>query len=147
MRLIPPSSTDCDAARESISLALDGELPELQRARLADHLRRCAVCRRFQTGAIAVTVELRTEPLEQPALEVSLLRAPRVSLRRIQAGAVAAAVVLLVTGSLVNGFSFGQRQTAPRPVRATLNSSSSTLDYQVLVRRPQLRERPTFRPV
>ena len=40
-------NTDCDRAREGASARLDGELGQLDHARLEAHLALCAECRQF----------------------------------------------------------------------------------------------------
>jgi predicted anti-sigma-YlaC factor YlaD len=90
LTLVPPN--DCIRAREAVSLRLDGELPELDRARLDAHLRRCDDCRAFAASAAAVAVELRNAALEPvPAL----VFAPRERRPRVRAASLAAAVAVV----------------------------------------------------
>lgn len=63
LRLVPP--TRCTEAREALSARLDGELGELDEARLEAHLRDCADCRDFAAEAAATAGLLREAPLEQ----------------------------------------------------------------------------------
>jgi hypothetical protein len=87
----PP--TDCPAAREAVSARVDGELSELEAARLDAHLLRCPDCRRFAAGAAALARELRSTVPERPR----------------------AAVVLAVSGSsFALGHAIGGR-SAPQP--------------------------------
>jgi anti-sigma factor RsiW len=147
MRLIRPSHTVCDEAREWISLALDGELSELGRARLHAHLEGCPSCRAFEAEGLAVTGALRAATLEEPAFEVAVPGTRRVPVRLLQASAAAAAVAVLVTGSLVNGF--GQRQAARQPSRLVPKLSFASLDGSVPVRQPvaQLQPKAKFHAV
>src|SRR5437764_8138878 len=101
MRLIRPAHTVCDEAREAISLALDGELSELGRVRLQAHLDGCPTCRAFEAEGHVVAGALRAATLEEPAFEITLPGPRRVPVRLLQASAAAAAVALLVTGSLL----------------------------------------------
>ena len=48
-------SAACDRVRAQISLELDSELSQLERAMVAAHVVRCAGCRAFRTGVTAVT--------------------------------------------------------------------------------------------
>jgi predicted anti-sigma-YlaC factor YlaD len=91
-------SAACDRVRAQISLELDSELSQLERAMVAAHVVRCAGCRAFRTGVTAVTRELRAAALEQPPASV-LVRRPRrfASVARFQAG-VAAAMALTIVG-------------------------------------------------
>ncbi len=58
--------TDCDRARERLSLELDGELSQHAEALLERHLSRCAACSLFADDLRRYTELLRTAPLEQP---------------------------------------------------------------------------------
>jgi len=59
--------TDCARARESISVQLDGELPELELDRLETHLRFCPDCSAWADQVRDMTRELREATLEVPA--------------------------------------------------------------------------------
>jgi anti-sigma factor RsiW len=60
----------CERAQSWASLELDGELSQLERVLLATHLRRCDACAERVAGMRAVTVALRSAPLEAPAAPV-----------------------------------------------------------------------------
>jgi anti-sigma factor RsiW len=96
MRTMRPTGRGCDRAREYASLRLDGELSEFERALLASHLERCPSCRVFADDLVGLTDRLRTAPLDQPDLSLSLPRRRFVAVRSIQASAAAAAVVSVV---------------------------------------------------
>lgn len=115
------SATACEQAREYISLALDGELAEVERARLDTHTAFCAACRAFQGDVDRIAYELRVAEPERPAYGVVLPRTRRFSSRTIQAGAAAAAVVAIVAaGSLFPNLG---RETAPTaPLRLSQGS-------------------------
>ena len=66
--LTPVPRSDCTAAREAASARLDGELSELEAARLDLHLRGCAECRVYAEGIQAIAAELRAAPLEPPQI-------------------------------------------------------------------------------
>ena len=61
------SPTDCDLARESVSLQLDGELPEQDFDRLETHLRFCPECSAWADQVRDVTLCLRDARVERPA--------------------------------------------------------------------------------
>ena len=116
MRVMRESVTPCDQAREYVSLALDGELAEVERVRLDAHVDSCAECRAFQADVEAVASRIREAELEQPAYPVVLPRARRLSVRSIQVGAAAAAVIAIVAaGSVFQGL--GQRSASNQTLR------------------------------
>lgn len=65
----------CERARSWASLDLDDELSQLERARLAAHLRRCRRCATAVQEMRAATSALRSAPLERPARHVFALAA------------------------------------------------------------------------
>src|SRR5438067_2129973 len=124
MRLIRVSHSACDGAREALSLALDGELSEFERAALDQHLERCPECRAFEADSTGVSSLLRSAPLEQMSVPVVLPRPRRLSAARIvQAGAAAAAVALVAGLSAVHGV--GQRESASDGINIKLSPTAS----------------------
>jgi anti-sigma factor RsiW len=96
MRVVRPSVI-CDRVRSQISLELDGELSQLERAMVAAHLQRCPDCRAYEAQVTSFTRVLREAPLKQMERPV-VVRKPRRSVgARLQAG-VAAAVALVALG-------------------------------------------------
>jgi predicted anti-sigma-YlaC factor YlaD len=87
------STIGCAQAAQWLSLELDGELSELERAALAAHLERCAECRDARTELRAVTSLIREAPLEPPHVRV-VVPARRVPRRERRARRVAAAVAV-----------------------------------------------------
>ena len=85
----------CDRAREQLSMALDQELPELDRARLETHLASCRACRVFRDQLESTTIVLRDAPLEPAPFVVAMPRRRFIPVRALQAGAAAAAVALV----------------------------------------------------
>ena len=69
-------TTACERAAQWISLDLDDELGELDRAALAKHLERCPGCRALQRGDRRLHPLLRIQPLETPppAIAVQVAR-------------------------------------------------------------------------
>jgi predicted anti-sigma-YlaC factor YlaD len=100
---VPPS--ECQRAREAVSVQLDGELSELGSARLTAHLRECDACRAYALELAAVASRLREAPLERPEAQM------RVPARRrrsaLQLAAVAAAAVAVAASSLALGHELG----------------------------------------
>lgn len=100
MRL--PISSRCERAREWASLRVDGELSDLERRLLADHLRRCADCAAFAADVEASTRALRSTPLASVRVSLALpRRRRRLRARPVQlaaAGAVAATLAAATVG-------------------------------------------------
>jgi predicted anti-sigma-YlaC factor YlaD len=90
-----PSNT-CDRFRELHSASLDGELSELDHARLQAHLAACAGCGAYAGAAEAASRLVRHTPLEQPSFPVIVPGRRLAVARKFQAGAAAAAVALTV---------------------------------------------------
>jgi hypothetical protein len=87
-------ATDCARARESVSVQLDGELPELELDRLEAHLRICPDCSAWAVQVGDITRQLREASLEAPAGAFVLpRRARRWAVSSAVAVASAAAVV------------------------------------------------------
>jgi anti-sigma factor RsiW len=72
MRTFVSRSCACDRARQAVSLHLDGELSQLERALLERHLDRCSACAEFAADASALTQELRVAPLVRLERPVAL---------------------------------------------------------------------------
>jgi predicted anti-sigma-YlaC factor YlaD len=98
--------TNCERARERLSLQLDDELSAHETLLLERHLGRCGACAAFAADVCAYTGLLRSTPLE-PAPQVWLWRrrpaARRLTARAAAVAAAAAAAVLVAvsTGPLV----------------------------------------------
>jgi anti-sigma factor RsiW len=92
--------TDCARARESISVQLDGELPELELDRLETHLRFCPDCSAWAEEVQSATHWLREAPLEEPAIRFALPRRGRTrATTPVALVAAAAASLVAVLGS------------------------------------------------
>lgn len=111
MSAVPPSAV-CERVRAQVSLALDGELSQLERAMVAAHLGRCPACRAYEAGVAAATRLLRQAPLERLQRPVSVRRPRQVLPARVQAG-----VAALIVGVAAFGIA---GQLAPQPTRAPL---------------------------
>jgi predicted anti-sigma-YlaC factor YlaD len=88
---------ECRSTGELVSLELDGELSELDGARLEAHLAACASCRALRSELGGMTSALRAAPLEPMSRPIALPHKVRVFVRPLQVGA-AAAVVAVVAG-------------------------------------------------
>jgi predicted anti-sigma-YlaC factor YlaD len=120
MRLMRASVTPCDQAREYISLALDGELAEVERARMEAHTASCADCRAYGADVETATRALRSAEPEQPTYTVVLPHTRRFTVRTFQVASAAAAVVAIVAvGSVFQGI--GQ-QSANQPLSLSQSS-------------------------
>lgn len=127
MTLVPPN--ECMQAREALSARLDGELGELDGARLDAHLRVCAECRAYAARAAGATEALRAAELD-PA--PAGLFEPR-GRRRVAAPAAAAAASLVIAAATGASFLLGQavgRGADARPASTT--TASAGLDPGVL---------------
>jgi predicted anti-sigma-YlaC factor YlaD len=95
-------SVDCDRVRFQISLDLDGQLSELERAMVTAHLARCVACSAYRDDVAAATDRLRATPFEPLDSPVVLPRRRRVAVAQpLQAAAVAGALLVVVLGSAV----------------------------------------------
>ena len=88
----------CDRVRSQVSLELDSELSQLERAMVAAHLERCSDCREYESDVTAFTRVLREAPLERMESPVVVHRPRRAIAARLQAG-VAAAVAIAALGA------------------------------------------------
>ena len=120
--LILVPSNDCLQAREAASARLDGELSELEAARLDAHLRGCAACSVYALELSAIAESLRRADLEQPQLDLTLPR--RRALPGIRVAAAAAAVVAVGAGS---AFALGHGLGSGKGPAATIQVSGPDL--------------------
>jgi predicted anti-sigma-YlaC factor YlaD len=109
---------DCERARSLASLALDGELSEVDEARLAAHVRVCRECERRVDDIRALTEALRAAPLEEPARRVVVpKRMPRPARARhlVARGALAATLAAAAAGLGVLAGSVGREPAREAP--------------------------------
>jgi predicted anti-sigma-YlaC factor YlaD len=95
----------CDRVRAQISVALDGELSQLEQAMLSSHLARCAECSAYEADVTAFTRTLRETPPEPLSRPVVVSPRRRFVMSRLQVGAAAALAVaaLFTAGELLRG--------------------------------------------
>jgi predicted anti-sigma-YlaC factor YlaD len=89
----------CERVRGQISVRLDGELSQLERAMVASHLERCATCRQYEIEVSGFTQVLREAPLEPMARPIPIQRRRRHVGARVQVAAAAAVAVAVLVGA------------------------------------------------
>ena len=114
-------ATDCARARESLSVQLDGELPELELDRLETHLRICPECSAWAEQVREVTQQLRDATLEVPQ-ETFVLP------HRRRRWAVSSGVALASAAAVVATMFFapGQHPSAGSPFRVSPTTRMAT---------------------
>jgi anti-sigma factor RsiW len=124
-------AADCARARESVSVQLDGELPELDLDRLETHLRICPACTAWAAQVRDVTQRLRDAPLEVPVASHRVARHGR-WLLGMRSPAVAAT---LAVASVAGILALHPARLAPSSNQAALGRGSvRLLPQQRLVR-------------
>lgn len=127
----------CSRVRSQVSLALDGELSQLEQAMVQRHLEGCAACRAFHDELTAVTSAIRHAPLvplERPVVLPRPRRARIAAVRgmAVRAGAVAAGIALVLGIGLDVGSSFRSQPTATRPAYLdSMDLERSLIEQQV----------------
>lgn len=90
-------SDECARAHEWVSLRLDDQLSEFEEVLLEAHIARCPECEAFAATTTALTEQLRSIELEQPAFAFETphrTRGRTVALRAVSAAAAVAVVGL-----------------------------------------------------
>lgn len=129
----------CREGRELLSLRLDGELSELEEARLDAHLAACPDCRTYEAQVIGATRLLRSAELEPVTRPIVLPQRRRLQLRSLQVGAAAAVVaVAAVLGTLVGPLRSHQPSSSLAIVLAPRGDDHSDQRAQKQVRRLQM---------
>lgn len=122
-------TAECERARNRVSLGLDGELSQVEKALLRAHVGRCAACAGFARELGGLTEQIRRTPLVHP--QRGAYEPMDVPVRRRSSGmrvlrlsaAVAAVAVAAGLGSLAGSLSsrgpahVASRQFAPRELR------------------------------
>jgi predicted anti-sigma-YlaC factor YlaD len=103
--------TDCEQIRGAISESLDGELSQVESARLDAHLGQCAACRAYSADAAHTARLLRQAPLETLDFPITLPSRRLAMARRLQVAAAAAALAVTVGLSAVVGSVGGERSS------------------------------------
>ena len=131
------SGLQCGRTRELVSLELDGELSELESARLQAHLEECAACRELKAELAGLTLSLRAAPLETLERPIMLPHRTGVSLRPLQVGAAAAAVAVAAGLAGVVGTVRSHAPAQPRYVTGK-SVPADSIDALRALRRPEL---------
>jgi anti-sigma factor RsiW len=121
MDVLSPSSVVCDRVRAQVSLALDGELSQLEQRMLSSHLLRCPECSAYQSDVESFTRSIRSAPLEQLRRPVVIERRRRYVAVRLRATAAAAAVALVALG-------LGGQLASSEPQNSSLPSFDESRD-------------------
>ena len=132
----------CDRARQWLSLDVDGELSEFERALLDAHLARCEDCRSFADDTHEFTALLRAAPLEALTHPVALPSRRSRLVRPLRVAAAAAAVVA-VTGLAAIVGSFRSDETLPKVTAQVASGPDFSVDAGLReLRRSQLTPPP-----
>ena len=124
------SSHACDRARAHLSARLDGELSELEEARLNTHLARCEACCAYEVDVTRVMALVREAPLEPLEFPVSIARRRRTVMRRVEFAAAVMLAGAIGVGSMFSALGTSRSSlffsSAPSVRPAYLDSS----DYE-----------------
>ena len=139
-------SSDCDAVRGQVSAALDGELSEVENARVTAHLGSCSDCRAFAADARATTNLLRASPLDELDFPIVLPSRRLAIARRVQVAAAAAGLAVMVGVSALVGGLASNTSTGLSHARTSPASSASLRfpenELRMLQRAATKRENP-----
>ena len=133
----------CDRIRELYSASLDGELSELDAARLEAHLARCQGCSAYAAAAANASRLVRQTPLEQPSFPIVVPGRRLAVARQLQVAAAAAAVAVTVGLSVAVG-----TISSPSSARSSHKATSSAKlrfpdqELRMLQRASQARSHP-----
>jgi len=136
MASVTSHSWACDRARQAVSLRLDGELSQLERAVLDRHLERCPSCAEFAADTASFTGQLRTAEL----VPVMLPLRRRADFRRRSTGAWIGVASVAATALLAVLSLPAQSETSSSsPVAAAGNGNQDLRELRE-VRLQQLRQ-------
>jgi anti-sigma factor RsiW len=124
----------CRSVRELASLELDGELSQLDAARLESHVAGCAACRSLRAELHGLTTALRGAPLEPLGRPIALPQRVHIYLRPLRVGAAAAAIALVAGLAGV----YGTLRSSGPSQRIPSVEAGEGLDALRAVRRPRL---------
>jgi hypothetical protein len=128
----------CARIGELLSLELDGELSELESARLESHLVHCAHCASLKSELAGLTLALRSAPLERLARPIALPRRTRLSLRPLQIGAAAATVAVAAGLAGLSGIGRGQHAAQQPHYVPGASRTTDSIDALRTLRRSEL---------
>jgi hypothetical protein len=105
--------SDCERTHGYVSASVDCELSEVEGMLLEGHLAACESCRGYAASVAQTARLLRRAPLEELGFAIVLPSRHLAVARKLQVGAVAAALALTFGLSTVIG-TIGSRQTSSR---------------------------------
>jgi predicted anti-sigma-YlaC factor YlaD len=133
----------CDRMRELFSASLDGELSELDDARLQAHLAVCAGCRDYAATAEGASRLVRETPLEDLTVRIVVPGRRLAVARKLQVASAAAAVVATVGLSVAVGSVGGPSAShAARTARPSAKLRFPDQELRMLQRASQARSHP-----
>ena len=143
MGQISPSS--CDRIRELFSASLDGELAELDEARLQAHLASCAGCFAYADALGSATRLVRQTPLEDIGVPIVIPGRRLALARKLQLTAAAAAVAVTVgLSAAVGTLSSSPSSHHTRPASPSSRLRFPDQELRMLQRASQIREASRF---
>ena len=122
---------DCDQIRELCSASVDGELSELDDARVQSHLAVCPGCREFAASAAQTSRLVRETPLDDLNIRIVMPSRRLAIARRLQVAAAAAAFVVTV-GLTAVVTTMGTSSSPARPSKAQPQSANLRFPEQEL---------------
>jgi predicted anti-sigma-YlaC factor YlaD len=135
--------TVCDRMRELFSSSLDGELSELDDARLQGHLATCPGCRAYAATAESAARLVRQTPLEEPAIRIVIPGRRLAVARKLQVASAAAAIAVTVGLSVAVGTVGGPSTShAARSTRSSAKLRFPDQELRMLERASQARSHP-----
>jgi len=125
----------CNRYRLAVSLELDGELSQFERAFLTRHGAHCAACQRFKADATAITRDLRSAPLEVPRQRVVVARRRRGWIAGRHATALVASVLAVSFGALY-GAQIGAHRQDGTPTPSAPPAYLDSAEWELSMLRP-----------
>src|SRR5436190_23068810 len=133
----------CDRMRELFSAGLDGELSELDAARLEGHLHGCAACSAYAETTVAASRLLRQTPLEELAVPIVVPGRRLAVARKLQVAAAAAAVAATVgLSAAVGTIDHPASSHATHPAAPSAKLRFPDQELRMLQRASQARSHP-----
>ena len=123
--------TACEQAAQWASLDLDGELSRFERKMLDRHLSRCPRCSEESHRTAVLTAVLRSQPLEEVRIPVTVTRRrQRVGMvQRVVAVAAMAAVAVWFGVSMTGKEPVNRLQPNPWPAPSAAAASNGRFDW------------------
>jgi predicted anti-sigma-YlaC factor YlaD len=140
MQRTEPQSWACDRTRQAVSVGLDGELSQIERALMERHLDRCPSCAAFAADAAELTQQLRAAKLV-PIVPIELPLRKRAAYHRRSGGGWIAAATVAAT-ALLAVLALPSQSVDRRASSAGVSSTYANQDLRQLqvLRREQLKQ-------